>query len=238
MTTDWNNIDDYFANRLPADERNQFDATLRTDEALVEAVAFYVSARQTLQAEAYTTRRDELIARKPRLTRPTPWPYALAAAACLALLLGIGWILWQPQTAPSELADEYIQRNLTELAVTMSADADSLQRGLEEANAGNLTEADALLTHLLGRQPTNADALRYAGILSLRRGQYETALRRFEQLSRRTDLVVNPGLFYQALTRLKRDGPGDADQAKVLLQRVINQQSEGDTDAQALLDKL
>ncbi len=238
MITDWSTIDDYFANRLPADERTRFEATLRTDMALAEAVAFYVSAHHTLQAEAYTTRREELMARKPRLTRPTPWPYAVAAAGCLALLLGIGWVLWQPQTSPSQLADAYIQTNLTELTVTMSADADSLQRGLEAANAGNLPEADALLTQLLQRQPANAEVLRTAGIISLRRGQYNVALRRFEQLSCQTNLMANPGLFYQALTRLKRNAPGDVEAAKTLLQTVINQQADGSTDAQALLDNL
>ncbi|MCY7357165.1 MAG: hypothetical protein LH609_06780, partial [Rudanella sp.] len=80
MITDWTSIDDYFANRLSADERNQFDATLRTDEALAQAVAFYVAAKQTLRQEAQEQRRTELMARPVGQTRQLPWPYSIAAA--------------------------------------------------------------------------------------------------------------------------------------------------------------
>lgn len=238
MTTDWSTIDDYFANRLPADERTRFEATLRTDTALAEAVAFYVSARHIVQAEAHTTRRKELMARKPRLTRPTPWPYAVAAAACLALLLGIGWVLWQPQTTPNQLADAYIDKNLTHLSVTMSAETNTLQQSLDLINKGQLQQADALLTDLLQRQPTNAEALKWAGVVSLRRTQYDKAISQFQQLGRRTDLYANPGFFLESLARIKRNRPDDKDAAKSLLQSVVNQRLEGADDAQALLDKL
>jgi tetratricopeptide (TPR) repeat protein len=237
MNTEWSNLDDYFANRLSPTDRTRFEEVLRNDRGMAEAVAFYLSAKQALRQEAQSERRAELLARTPRLTRRYPWPYAVAAAACLALLLGIGWVLWFGQPQPAELADQYIQQNFSQLSVTMGADSDSLQRGLDLANQGKLAEADALLTQLVTRQPTNPDALKWAGVVALRRGKYDTAIDRFDQLGQRTDLYANPGLFYEAIARLKRNGPDDEQQAKALLQRVVREKLDGSTEASRILEQ-
>lgn len=225
------------ANRLPADERIRFEANLRTDTALAEAVAFYVSTGQTLRQDALSQRRAELMAR-PRPIRQTNWPYAVAAAACLVLLLGIGWVLWFPKNTATELADAYIDRNLTQLSVTMGAENDTLQQSIDLINKGQLKEADDLLTNLLYRQPANAEVLKWAGVVSLRRSQYDNAISRFGQLSRRTDLYANPGFFLESLARIKRNRPDDKDTAKFLLQRVVKQNLEGSKEANELLKQL
>ncbi len=237
MITDWTSIDDYFANRLTADERHQFEATLRTNEDLAQAVAFYVAAKQTLRQEANEQRRAELMARPVGQTRQ-PWPYAIAAAACLALLLGIGWVLWTPTITPPQLADAYIEQYLTHPSVTMSATTDSLQEGLSFIEKGQLVEADQWLTSLLQRQPTNSEALKWAGIVALRQGNYDNAIRQFQTLSRRTELYANPGLFLEAITRMKRNLPDDKDAAKTLLQTVVTQNLEGAEEASLILKQL
>ena len=237
--TDWNTIDDYLANRLPADERIRFEATLRTDPALAEGVAFYITARQTLRQQGQTQRRTELLARTPSLSRAIPWSYAIAAAACVLLLLGIGWLLQRPQQPTStQVADAYIDQQFTELSVTMGATSDSLQQGLALVNGGKLMEADRLLTDLSQRQPANAEVQKWVGVVSLRRGNYDKAISQFQVLSRRTDLFANPGLFLEALTRIKRNRPNDKVMAKILLQTVVNQNLEGAVAARALLESM
>jgi tetratricopeptide (TPR) repeat protein len=235
MNTEWNILDDYFANRLAPTDRARFEENLRTDTALAEAVAFYLSAKRIVRQEAQSERRSELLARTPRLTRYYPWPYAVAAAACLVLLLGIGWVLWFQQQQPAELADQYINQHFSQLSVTMGADSDSLQRGLDLANEGKLAEADGLLSQLVTRQPANADALKWAGVVALRRGQYDAAIDRFSRLSQRTDLYANPGLFYEALALLKRNGPDDKARAKELLEAVVARKLDGSSEASRLL---
>lgn len=235
MNTEWSVLDDYFANRLAPTDRARFEENLRSDTALAEAVAFYLSAKQIVRQEAQAERRAELLARTPRLTRRYPWPYAVAAAACLVLLLGIGWVLWFQQQQPAELADQYINQHFSQLSVTMGADSDSLQRGLDLANEGKLAEADGLLSDLVTRQPANADALKWAGVVALRRGQYDSAIDRFSRLSQRTDLYANPGLFYESLALLKRNGPDDKARAKELLEAVVVRKLDGSSEASRLL---
>ncbi|TAE30247.1 MAG: hypothetical protein EAZ91_11045 [Cytophagales bacterium] len=238
MNTDWNRIDDYLANRLAASERSEFEGDLRADPALAADLAFYLATKQTLRAEGQQARKAELLARTPRLTRRSSWPFAIAAAACVTLLLGIGWTLWLPKNTATELADAYIDKNLTQLSVTMGADADSLQQSIDLINKSQLTQADDLLTGLLKRQPINAEALKWAGVVSLRRGQYDKAINQFGQLGRRTDLYANPGLFLESLARIKRNRPDDKDRAKSLLQRVVNENLEGADEATQLLNNL
>ena len=240
MMTDWTTIEEYLSNRLSADQRIRFEADLQTDPALAESVAFYVTARHTLRQEAHNLRRAELLARKPQLARQTSWPFALAAAACLALLLGIGWILWTPQTTPPELADAYLEQKnaLTHPSVTMSATTDSLQQSLGFIEKEQLAEADQWLSDLRQRQPANAEVLKWGGIVALRRGNYDKAISQFQTLSRRTDLYANPGLFLEALTRMKRNLPDDKVMAKTLLQTVVSQKLEGSEEAKVLLEKL
>jgi tetratricopeptide (TPR) repeat protein len=61
----------------------------------------------------------------------------------------------------------------------------------------------------------------YAGIVYLQLGNYEKALQYFRQFENDT-LYSNPSLFYQALTLLKRNLPGDKQKARELLQRVVD----------------
>lgn len=238
MNIDWTVIDDYFSQRLAPDARKTFENQLRTDPETAEAVAFYLSARQVARQTGTEQRKAELLHRSPHLARRAPWPYALAAAACLVLLLGIGWVLWFQKPAASELADDYINRNLTQLSVTMGVGSDSLQRSLAYINQGQLRQADQWLSDILNREPNQADALKWAGVVSLRRGQYDLAIRRFNQLSRQTNLYANPGFFYEALARLKRNGPNDKKAAVELLQTVVNQNLDGSVEARQLLEQL
>ena len=63
------------------------------------------------------------------------------------------------------------------------------------------------------------------------------ALEYFQELARYV-LYTNPGLFYQALTLLKRNQPGDKEQAKQFLQQVIDRHLDGDETAREWVKKL
>ena len=77
---------------------------------------------------------------------------------------------------------------------------------------------------------------KYLGIVYLRLGNYQKALFYFHQFESDT-LYSNPSVFYQALTLLKRNLPGDKEKARELLQQVRDNDLEGKEFAQKWLDK-
>lgn len=259
---DLETIENYVTGQLSDPERSRFETTLRTDPALADALAFYVLAKHTAKVDAHDARVQrlaELDALRRTLTTPQPmadvraptrsrplWsaPMRWAAAASVVLLLGVGWLFFRPTDATSTLAasrlvDEYAAKNFAQLPVTMDGGvADSLQQGIRLFNEGKLPEAGVMFQDVLTRRSDNDTALKYAGIVAFRQGNYDQAIDRFHRLSQRTDLFSNPGPFYEAIAILKRNRPMDKEQAKKLLEDVINRNLEGKADAQQLINQL
>ena len=234
-------IDDYFSGRLPVEERTRFEASLQTDTALAEAVAFYLTARQAAQSEARANRkaRFETLRQESAPVRPFPVRPLLALAASLVLLLGIGfWLFQRYSPSATELADHYIQENFSQLATTLDGQTDSLHTGINYFNQGKLNEARTVFNEILQRNPEQDEALKFAGIVALRTGQYDQAINYFHRLGLRTNLFANPGVFLEAITRLKRGQPTDKTQAEFLLKTVIEQNLDGKAEAEKLVKKL
>lgn len=174
-------------------------------------------------------------------------PMRWAAAASVILVLGLGWyFVSQPTSTPAagQLADQYIASRFTQLPTTMdggssgSTSMDSLKLGVGLFNQGNLAGAETVFYGILTRQPDLENALKYAGIVSLRQGKYDQAIEQFHRLSQRTELYSNPGTFYEALAHLKRGQPTDQEQAKKLLNEVVGKSLEGKREAESLLKEL
>jgi tetratricopeptide (TPR) repeat protein len=239
---DLERIDDYFSGRLPVEERARFETSLETNSALAEAVAFYLTARQAAQTEARAHRqaRFEMLREESGPVRQWPSRNWLAMAASAVLILGLGgyWLFQRQTPSATELADQYIQQNFSQLSTQMNGQTDSLQTGIARYNEGKIPEAGAVFNDLLQRNPADDRARKLAGLVALRTGQYNQAIDHFHRLSERTDLYANPGLFLEALTRLKRGQPDDLRQAETLLKTVIDQNLEGKAEAEVLLEKL
>lgn len=233
-------IDDYFTGQLAPDERTAFENALRTDAELANTTAFYVATKRTA-AELNRADRMAQLAARPVRSRAGQFSWVAAASVLLVVSLGLGWFLLRSGASetPQALADAYITKNLTELPVTMSANtADSLQMGANLFNANKLPRAGAIFTAIYRADTANDTALKYAGIVSLRLKNYDQAIEQFQALGRRTDLLVNPGLFYEALARIERNQPNDKQLAKKLLETVISRNLAGKADAEKLLEKI
>lgn len=243
MNTDLETIENYVTGQLAPEERMRFEAALRADPAVAEALAFYTLTKQVAKEQAREQRKAELDAlRKPASMWSVPMRWA--AAASIFVLLGLGWYFFRPTNTPemaTRLADDYIAQHFMQLPTTMdgessgSTTADSLKTAVNLVNSGKLAEADALVQDILKRRPTNDRALKYAGIVALRRENYDQAISLFHRLSERTDLYSNPGLFYESLTLLKRGRPMDKEQAKKLLDEVITRNLDGKAEAEKLI---
>ena len=258
MNTDLELIENYVTGQLPPDQRVQFEAALRTDPAVADALTFYMLTKQVAQSQAREQRKAELDALRQNPASPTSetagtetrtrplwaFPMRWVAAASVVLLLGLGWYFFRPTNSgvdPAQLADQYVSTHFMQLQTTMdgassgSSLADSLKLGIDRFNNGKLTEADVVFQDILKSQPNNDSALKYAGIVSLRRGDYDKAITLFHRLSQRTDLYSNPGTFYESLALLKRGRPLDKERAKKLLAEVITSNLGGKSEAQRLI---
>ena len=113
---------------------------------------------------------------------------------------------------------------------------DSLQEGLRLYNDGQYNEALRQFESIARRNTESSSAKKYVGITYLRLNNYDSALQYFQKFQNDT-LYANPSLFYQALTLLKRNLPGDKAKARELLQQVRDNDLEGKEFAQKWLDK-
>ena len=114
---------------------------------------------------------------------------------------------------------------------------DEMQKGKRLFNEGKFAEAMAQFEKTAEKDPASFEAKKYAGIAALRLQLYDKAINYFTMLEKQNGIYSNPGLFYHALTLLKRNQPGDKQQAKQLLQEVVEKNLEGKEAAQDWLKR-
>jgi len=228
-----------------ADMRKEFEKKLAEDKEFAEEVAFYLSAKDVIGEEALIEKKERFKklyedyknanAAKPQksIVRKL-WPYLAAAAIIAGVIIGRN-MFFQPST--EQLADNYIKDNFQTLSVTMSAKRDSLQTGIGLFNEGKRVEALQQFESMIKNDSSSVEAIKYAGIVSLQLQDYDKAIDYFTRLGN-YQLYANPGKFYLSITLLKRHHPGDTQQAKLLLQQVLQNDLEGKETAKLLLDKL
>jgi tetratricopeptide (TPR) repeat protein len=234
-------IEKYFDNKLSLAERQVFENQMLTDDAFAKEVAFYVQTRSASKALANDKRKQEFEAlrqkltnSKPRNFKPIIWLSGLAAS----LMIGFGlWNFMDSDAKSTEtLAEAYIQQHFENLPVKMDGKTDSLQLGLRLFNEHKLKESQVIFEEIYKKENTNSEAIKYAGITALKLNQYEKAINYFKLLSLQKDLYANPGIFYEAITLLKKS-PQDKEKAKELLKEVVAKNLEGSEEARKILDE-
>jgi tetratricopeptide (TPR) repeat protein len=237
-------INIFFSANPTPDERQAFERRVAEDPSFAGEVAFFLQTMQVAKEQQVTERKNQfktLYGQHPEQKKIAPvrkmlW-YALAAAAMLTGII-LGYTIFIKPAPANQLAKLYVKENLNELSITMGSKQDSLQTGLDLYNQGKLTEAAQLFGGLLKTDSGNVNAEKYAGIVYLRLQDFDKALISFRKLSTIPNLYANPGMFYQAVTLMERNGPGDVETAKQLLQQVIAQNLEGSDKAKEWLKKM
>jgi tetratricopeptide (TPR) repeat protein len=115
--------------------------------------------------------------------------------------------------------------------------ADSLQAGISAYNAKQYVQAEHIFQSAYERHHADFEAVEYLGLTHLAMEQYDQALKDFDHLSV-MQLYSNPGLFYKALTLMKRSKGTDLKTAKQMLQEVINKNLYGNKEARNWIKKL
>ncbi len=240
-------IDDYFKGAFPPEEAGKFEGRIQDDPVFAEEVAYYLSTLVALKEEQVAEKkrnfreiyRQTAVQSPQGLVRPMTkrrWVPALAAAVLIGVI-ALGWILFLSPPAAPKLADQYIRQNLDQLSVKMGG-ADGMQGGLVLYNDGKFPEALEQFKRILAADPTNSMAGLDAGIVALRMEHYDQALDFFTNLQNHTDPHINPALFYEALTLMKRNRSGDATHAKQTLQQIVQEDLDKKEDAAQLLKKM
>jgi tetratricopeptide (TPR) repeat protein len=238
MMKDEEYISNYFKEALTPEEMKQFDQKIQQDPAFAEAVAFYCSTLQEIKdqlAEEKKKRFREIYEQQNHLSKLRPirrlWPYWSAAAVITAIVLG--FYLFGTTSSPRQMADSYMQEKLQTLSVTMGTE-NSLQKGRRLYNEGKFTEALGQFENIIKTDTGDTEAKINAGIASLKLQQYDKAIEYFKQVEN-TTLYSNPGKFYQALTLMKRSSPNDKQEARILLEQVVQNDLEGREEAEEWL---
>lgn len=235
-------IESYFKGNNTAAQKLQFENKILNDADFADEVAFYISVNGVMKQELYEEKKQrfremyeshKVIAMKPRVR--SLWKYMAAASVIIAAFV-LTWIFSVNSSSPHQLADKYIQQNFKTLNVTMG-NGDNLQTGISLFNSGKLNEALSVFETLENRDPSNSEALKYAGITSLRLGNYDKSIKYFSLLAADSSLYSNSGKFYKAIALLERNNQGDKEAAKQLLQEVVDRDLEGKNEAEKWLRK-
>ena len=154
------------------------------------------------------------------------------------------------------LADTYLKENLQQINQTVSLPEDTLQFGVAGNHqikntyhdslatgitAYNNQEFNTALRYFQGVQKNHPDdkaVKKYTGLVYLHTKKYDQALQTFNELARNPEIQNNPGFFLQAVTLMLRNQPHDKQQAKQILQQVVETQAEGNKEAAVWLEKL
>lgn len=228
-------IEAYFNEELSPEKKREFEQRITTDPVFAEEIAFYLSSKQAAVTEVieererfkdiYTKYKHGNHAEKPQpALLQKLWPWAAAAAVLAGIIFGLN--VWLKPASPEMLADKYVLEHFQTLPVTMGNKEDSLQAGLRLYNEGRFEEALKHFESMVLNDTSFFEAKKYAGIVSLQLGQYDKAINYFSQIEN-IPLYANPGMFYHALTLMKRSRPGDSKTAQQLLQRVVKNDLEG-----------
>ena len=239
-------IDDFFQGKFSPEEVKVFEEKITNDPAFAANVAFYLSAKQSardvVDEEKKKRYRDLYSATNGQHSKDQPAKvrrmyYASRVALVAALVAAIVVTLVNMNNdSPQKLANQYINKNYKDLSVTMGKETD-LQRAADLYNAGKYKEALAAFQELIRQDSSSFQAVQYAGISALRIPDYDKALQYFRQLESFRAQFANPAVLLQAVTLLKRNHEGDKNQAKSLLQRVINENLDGKPTAEKMLSE-
>ena len=237
-------IESYFQQTLSDQEKAAFEARCETDEMFAQEVAFYITTRQALREELLVQKQKQWkeqdleeeetpvvsIKRKTSFIR---W-VSYAAAACL--LLTVSLFLFETQNSPQKLAANYVETEYATLSQEMSGSTDSITLGKAAYGDKDYDKALQFFEGVEQRDPSNSYVKKYAGLAYLQKKDYNNAIQQFDELAN-MNLHSNPGHFLKAITLLKRDKPGDKEEAKTLLQKVVNENEEGSEEAKEWLKK-
>ncbi|SMD44113.1 Tetratricopeptide repeat-containing protein [Aquiflexum balticum DSM 16537] len=256
MDSNWIEIfEKYLNDNLSDQDRIEFEAKLSSDKELEESFLIYKSIEQefgnsirnkskenelrgTLQSLSKEYSENTMIStsEKPKaLIRIISLVSSIAAS--LILIFFVYNKYFGSEMDMQQIALSYFNSDLERIGQTMGSNKDSLQMGISFYNQKEYFKAVQVFENMIVSDPSNSEVIKNLGLSYLGLEEYDNALAQFEKLSQMEQLYSNPGQFYKALALLLRNESGDKNQAKELLQKVIDEDQEGSKNAKEWLEK-
>lgn len=257
------NIGKYIDGELPNEALRKFEQQLKTDKALQEEVRFQQTILQSLQAKnEFENEKENLVSFLNRLEqnvdlsdnnekttdlestsneatsapstifkRLTPF-VTLAVAAAILLFI---WSPWQTNLSNAQFADANYK---TYILDTNMDDANTLNTYFKDGKFAyddkDYATAEKEFENYLAIKPNDYKVILAKGNCEFQLGNFDEAIRTFQQVANAKTVYSNTGHWYLALSYLKND---NVEKAKTSLQQ-ITEQSEYDKQAKKLLQQL
>ena len=208
-------------------ERQVFDRYLRVQQRVPELKKNMEALNKQYFREASATETQEANV-KPLWQKPSAWIAAVAAAVALLL------VLWNPFRPAKSLYEQFAIHQ--QLVFAERGDgAQSREEAQVAFNRGEYKAAYPQLLRLEPDMPDNAQLQLAIGVAALETGRTVEARSRFQALADGNTALQPYGLWYLALTEVKRGSPK---QAIPFLERLEQQSSPLKEKAQALRQQL
>ena len=242
-------IDQYFTGELNDSQRIEFEKRCEDDRDFAGEVAAYISMRAALRQSLHDSKKKEfetLYREKSLHPETSPAESPRKVVPLLAFLSGIaatifivaGLYFYNRQPDAQRLAEAYITNNLQNMSVTMGAEQDSLALGINAYNEKNYARAERIFKSLAMDESVGFESTKYLGLVYLQTDSYENAIMQFQRLLEDQEAFANPGLFYKAVTLMKRSQGNDVEEAKKILQTIVQNKMAGYKEAERWLEKL
>ena len=238
-------IEAYFTNALGDTEKKAFEKKCETDNAFAQEVAVYTLARQALREKLLEQKQAQWKSLKTTDSlKPEAAPVrkmnfrkwvTYVAAACI--LLAVVFTFLNSKSSTQQLADKYITENYMHLSGTMAGGKETLEQGIAYYNDKKYDSALVLFKSVDTGSAEKISAKKYEGIVYLVTKDYDKALDEFQKIAE-IDLQSNPGMFLKAITLLRRNKDGDKEEAKKLLNQIVEKKEFGSEDAAKLLGEI
>ncbi|MBX3254601.1 MAG: tetratricopeptide repeat protein [Chitinophagaceae bacterium] len=242
-------IENYLGGDMTEEEKQRFEAELLSNAELRTLFEIYDAINTEMQhAQKYSEQENALrktleglntayfssagsVAPVVAIHKSRSYLKIALSVAAGVLLIFSAYLMFINNGDATKLAGRYVNEELSHLSQTMDGAKDSLQQGIAAYNKKEYTKAIELFEAVYKAHPDNSDALRYAGTAYLVTKQYNKAIEYFDELAAKKELFSNNGLFLKSVTLLQRNQQGDKEQAKQLLEKVIEEKAEGAKEA-------
>jgi len=256
METEWFiKFEEYLKGQMDTHEKSAFESELSSNEEMKSAFEIYraietemnIQHKDSISKSELKNSLDRLNAKyfndSNKETKVVPlfssriFKTIITVAASLLVIFLVYSLFFLPSKNVQLLADNYIDTHYQQLGQTMDSAPDSLQLGIAAYNNMEYNNAIQFFQGVQERQPENAEVIKHIGLSFLMQRDYDQALQKFDELIAIENLYSNEGMFLKALTLMHRDEKGDKEEAKILLERVVQEDEVGSEQASEWLKK-
>ena len=234
MKVDLEILEKYYEGRMSKSEKDAFEKLVVTDAELASDLQNYVLSKTAITAGSNQRLKKHLLESGKVLAVPgerkAPFTRYLAIAASIAILIGIGWVIFRfvhPQKSTEEIYIAYYQRpDINEFTVR-SEDNDSGQvfwdQGLNYYANHKIEKAVAEFNKIIQTNKTTSASKAYfmLALCYMEMNNTQKAIQTFGQVSDQSNFVYMKQ-YYSALCLIKMDKKKEASD---LLLKIVKDQN-------------